>query len=105
MISPVDFRRKLKEAGWTQKAISLKLGHVPSWLSRKISGARDMNCDELVKICALTGISPTELLGFEMPAHLPEDAEKRISRELAALLPDKIIDELYKIREQRRGNP
>jgi transcriptional regulator with XRE-family HTH domain len=102
MISPGEFKKRLKAAGWTQRAVSKKLGHVPSWLSRKISGAREMNCDELLKICEVTGITPQELLGFNAPEPKPEGADERISRELAALLPDNIIQGILRVREERK---
>jgi len=83
--------------------VSEKLGHSASWLSRKISGARKMNCDELLKICEVMGILPNELLGVSAPEPKPVTADERISQELAALLPDDIIQNIWNIREGRKN--
>ena len=101
MINKKEFKELLKKRGLTQEQVSEKLGHSASWLSRKISGARKMNCDELLKICEVTGISPQELLGFSMPGPQPVTAEKRISRELYALLPASMVDEIIRLHEER----
>lgn len=99
MLSKDEFKAKLKEAGFTQKQVAEALNHKPSWLSRLISGARDMNCEDLLKICAVTGIPPTELLGFKMPEQTPDLAEKKVSRELAALLTDEMVEEIVRVRK------
>jgi transcriptional regulator with XRE-family HTH domain len=100
MISKEEFKRRLKEMGLTQVELSRRLGKKPSWLNRKISGARNMKCDELLRICELTGIPPTELLGFQMPEESPEIAEKKISRELAAFLSDRMVDDIVRIKKE-----
>lgn len=65
MITAKAFYALLKEHGWTGPAVSKKLGHGASWLSKKLHGAREMKCEELVKICLLTGIPPHALLGWD----------------------------------------
>jgi hypothetical protein len=41
-------------------------------------------------------------LGFNAPEPKPEGADERISRELAALLPDNIIQGILRVREERK---
>lgn len=102
LITAHEFQKKIRAVGWTQTKIEKALGYKKSWLSKIIHGARKMNCDDLLKICALTGISPHELLGFSQAEPRPLTADERISRELAEFLPDNIYDGLVRFREERK---
>lgn len=64
MITAKEFKALLKAHHWNSRKVSKMLGRDPSWLSRKINGAREMKCEELVQICRLTGIRPHEVLGW-----------------------------------------
>lgn len=64
VLTAKEFRELLKRYGWNSRRISKALNHDPSWLSKKLHGAREMKCEELVQICRLTGIPPHEMLGW-----------------------------------------
>jgi transcriptional regulator with XRE-family HTH domain len=102
LITATEIKAKLKAAGWTQKKISETLGYDASWLSKIIHGARKMNCNDLLKIYELTGITPHEILGVNASEPRPINADERISEELARLLPKEILDRLVKIVEERK---
>ena len=65
MLTAAEFKKKLRDRKWTSRMVSEALGHDPSWLSKKLHGARKMQCQELLSISSLTGIPPHELLGWK----------------------------------------
>ncbi len=64
MLSREEFKKKLKDAGWTQVALCRALGRTPPWLNKIIGGTRGMNQKYVWQISNLTGISPNDLLGW-----------------------------------------
>ncbi len=102
MIKAEEFKKKLKAAGFNQAQVEAALGYKKSWLSKIIHGKRDMNCEDLRKICELTGIPPQELLGFSMPEPRPERSEEKISKELEEFLPDSVLDRINELRRARK---
>lgn len=93
MLSAKEFLKLLRDHGWSGKKVSVKMGHGQSWLSKKLHGAREMKCEELVRIAELTGIPPHALLGWEdsevdkaKPRMIPNGSDDAILRELANIL-------------------
>ena len=73
-----EIKKKLHDKKWTVRQVSEALGHDPSWLSKKLHGARKMQCQELLSICVLTGIPPHELLGWKGEETVSTASDKEI---------------------------
>jgi hypothetical protein len=93
VLTPKQFMKLLQDNGWNSRKVSQSLGHDPSWLSKKLHGAREMKCEELLQISKLTGIAPHALLGWDGAEGGPEKlaasakgSDDAILRELAKLL-------------------
>ena len=107
LIEAQEFKRLLRAAGWNQKKLCEALGYSQGWLSRIIHGAREMNCKELIQISDLTGISPLRILGYTPREAPPADAgsDEQISKELAEILPEPLLEKLVKIVQDRKSLP
>jgi hypothetical protein len=92
VLTAKEFKALLKKHGWNGRKISKSLGHDPSWLSKKLHGAREMKCEEMLQICQLTGISPHALLGWN-----ETEAADAGSRLASAGGDDAVLHELAKV--------
>ncbi len=101
MLSREQFKKRLKDAGWTQAKLARAMGKDPSWINKIIGGARGMNHRYLSKVAELTGIPPNELLGWKAGnATSPPEDEKMI-REAVDTTPLDLLKMLVKFGRER----
>jgi len=100
MLSREEFKKKLKDVGWTQAALARAVGRTPPWLNKIIVGTRGMNQKYIEKISNLTGISPNDLLGW-MGKESPPAEDDEIIKNAVQELPLNYLKKIVKLGQER----